>query len=133
MGKKVTSPWKKIDFWTTNLFYNFLENFTSIWSFLDQLCKSLKKTEICSFSQNFDRELINYSGMWTYTDMRFFAKVAKFKRFTHWRILKFVRLAVRTLLAGKWTPFEKIIQKWPVFRGFQIISDTFLYGMELKF
>ena len=37
--------------------------------------KNLKKTEICSFSQNFDRELINYSGMWTDTDMHFFAKV----------------------------------------------------------
>ena len=37
--------------------------------------KNLKKTETCLFSQNFDLELINYSGMWPYTDMRFFAKV----------------------------------------------------------
>ena len=32
--------------------------------------KNLKK--LCSFSQNFDRELINYSGMWIDTDVRFF-------------------------------------------------------------
>ena len=61
------------------LFYNFLESFSSILSFLGHLCKKLgeKKTEICSFSQNFDRELINYSGILIDTDMRYFAKVTQ--------------------------------------------------------
>ena len=74
MGKKWRHHEKKSIFELQILFYKFLEDFSSIWSFLGHLCKKLEKTEICSFSQNFDRELINYSGMWTDTDMSFFAK-----------------------------------------------------------
>ena len=63
-------------------FLNYKFCFPTFWKVL-ALCdhfwvtyaKKLKKTEICSFSQNFDQELINYSGMWIDTDMRFFAKV----------------------------------------------------------
>ena len=65
-----------------NRFLNYKFCFTTFWKVLAlydhfwvTYAKKLKKTEICSFSQNFDRELINYSGMWIDTDMRFFAKV----------------------------------------------------------
>ena len=65
-----------------NRFLNYKFCFTTFWKVLAlydhfwvTYAKNLKKTEICSFSQNFDRELINYSGMWIDTDMRFFAKV----------------------------------------------------------
>ena len=65
-----------------NRLLNYKFCFTTFWRFLAlydhfwvTYAKKLNKTEICSFSQNFDRELINYSGMWIDTDMRFFAKV----------------------------------------------------------
>ena len=66
-----------------NRLLNYKFCFTAFWRILARYnhfwvtyAKKLeKKTEICSFSQNFDRELINYSGMWTDTDMIFFAKV----------------------------------------------------------
>ena len=64
-----------------NRFLNYKFCFTNFWKVLAlydhfwvTYAKKLKKTEICSFSQNFDRELINYSGMWIDTNMRFFAK-----------------------------------------------------------
>ena len=53
-----------------NRFLNYKFCFTTFGKLLapyDHFCltyaKNLKKTEICSFSQNFDRELINYSGI----------------------------------------------------------------------
>ena len=33
------------------LFYNFLENFSSIWSFLGHLCKKLKTTKFAHFTK----------------------------------------------------------------------------------
>ena len=70
-----------------NRILNYKFCFTTFWKVLAlydhfwvTYAKNLNKTEISSFSQNFDRELINYSGMSTDTDMRFFAKDPQCKK-----------------------------------------------------